>query len=193
MTDAPPEILILDRVPSPIGEMMIATDETGALRVLFFSDFEDRMRTTVRRLYGSLTPSVGRAPEPVRRALIAYFEGDLTALGAVPWRIGGTPFQRKAWTALADIPAGETRSYAEQAARIGHPTAVRAVGLANGANPISLVLPCHRVIGSNGSLTGYGGGMGRKRWLLQHEGAGRPSCNCAEFPYIAEHYGRTSQ
>jgi methylated-DNA-[protein]-cysteine S-methyltransferase len=170
-TDAPPERLSLDRIPTPIGEALICTDEGGALRVLYFADHDERMHRSLRRLYPRLEPQPGRAPEEMREALKAYFAGELAALNRVPWRLGGTEFQRKAWRALADIPAGQTRSYGEQAARIGHPTAVRAVGLANGANPISLVLPCHRVIGSDGSLTGYGGGLERKRWLLAHEGA----------------------
>ncbi len=85
--------------------------------------------------------------------------------------VEGTPFQRRVWAALTHIPAGETRSYGAQATQIGRPSAVRAVGLANGQNPIGLVVPCHRVIGADGSLTGYGGGIERKRWLLRHEGA----------------------
>ena len=180
MTDAPPERLTLDRLATPIGEALLATDEEGRLRALFFADFEARMRRTVRLLYGPLEPEPGRAPAAIRKALDAYFSGALSALSDIEWRLGGTAFQRKAWTALAEIPAGETRSYGEQALRIGHPTAVRAVGLANGANPISLVLPCHRVIGANGSLTGYGGGLERKRWLLEHEGA----LACAQLPLI---------
>jgi methylated-DNA-[protein]-cysteine S-methyltransferase len=88
----------------------------------------------------------------------------------IKWRVAGTPFQRKDWTSLRNIPAGATTSYGRIAAQLGIPKATRAVGLANGSNPISVVLPCHRVIGANGSLTGYGGGLERKRWLLQHEG-----------------------
>jgi methylated-DNA-[protein]-cysteine S-methyltransferase len=101
----------------------------------------------------------------------AYFQGDPRALEAVRWRASGTAFQLEVWEALCSIPAGETLSYAGLAERIGRPTAVRAVGLANGANPVAVVVPCHRVIGTNGSLTGYGGGLPRKRWLLDHEGA----------------------
>jgi methylated-DNA-[protein]-cysteine S-methyltransferase len=171
VTDTPPERLTLDRLSTPIGEALLAVDEQARLRALFFADFEARMRRTIGRLYGGLEPQPGRAPAAIAEALEAYFAGELSALSAIEWRLGGTAFQRKAWTALAEIPAGETRSYGEQAARIGHPAAVRAVGLANGANPIWLVLPCHRVIGANGTLTGYGGGLERKRWLLEHEGA----------------------
>ena len=101
------------------------------------------------------------------------FAGDARALEAVAWKASGTAFQLQVWDTLCGIPPGETISYAELARRIGRPTAVRAVGLANGANPVAVVVPCHRVIGSNGSLTGYGGGLPRKRWLLDLEGAAR--------------------
>jgi len=94
----------------------------------------------------------------------------LDRLGTIRWRVAGTPFQRKVWTALRTIPVGTTTNYGALAARLDVPKAVRAVGHANGSNPISIVVPCHRVIGANGSLTGYGGGLERKRWLLQHEG-----------------------
>ena len=92
-------------------------------------------------------------------------------LAGIEWRTAGTPFQRRVWTGLTTIPPGETLSYGALAAKLGCPRSVRAVGTANGANPISVVVPCHRVIGADGSLTGYGGGLERKRWLLNHEGA----------------------
>jgi methylated-DNA-[protein]-cysteine S-methyltransferase len=100
-----------------------------------------------------------------------YFAGELGAIDDLPVKTAGTPFQRAVWSALREIPLGATESYGKLAERIGRPTAVRAVGLANGSNPIGIVVPCHRVIGANGSLTGYGGGMERKRWLLEHEKA----------------------
>jgi methylated-DNA-[protein]-cysteine S-methyltransferase len=102
-------------------------------------------------------------------AISSYFTGDLTAIDILPVQTGGTPFQREVWRALRTITCGATVSYAKLAGQIGRPAAVRAVGLANGSNPVGIVVPCHRVIGSNGSLTGYGGGMERKRWLLEHE------------------------
>ncbi len=109
-------------------------------------------------------------PSGFTSALRAYFDGDIAAIDALPVAdVPGTPFQRSVWRALREIPGGETISYAELARRIGKPAAVRAVGLANGANPIGIVVPCHRVIGSDGTLTGYGGGVERKRWLLAHE------------------------
>lgn len=107
------------------------------------------------------------APARIR----AYLSGDLAALSALALDEGGTPFQRKVWRALRRIPAGRTMSYRQIATRVGAPTAVRAVGTANGANPIAIAIPCHRVIGTDGKLHGYGGGLARKRWLLEHEGA----------------------
>ena len=117
------------------------------------------------------SPKAGREPERVRAAVEAYFAGDVHALDGLTVTTGGTDFQRSVWKALRAIPAGETRTYGQLAAAIGSPKAVRAVGLANGRNPVGLIVPCHRVIGANGTLTGYAGGLERKRWLLQHEGA----------------------
>ena len=165
--------LTLDRLASPVGEVLVATDADGAVRALDFHDYEARLRRLLIRHYGAVELVEGRAPEPVRQAIQAWFDGDLTALDAVPVRTGGTDFQRSVWKALRDIPAGETRTYGQLAAAIGAPRAVRAVGLANGANPVGVIVPCHRVIGANGTLTGYAGGLERKRWLLAHEAAGR--------------------
>lgn len=167
-----PTPLTLDRIPSPVGEVLVVVDADGAVRALDFHDYEDRMRRLLRRHYGEVVLTSGRAPEAVRHAVIAYFAGDLAAFDRVEVRTGGTDFQRSVWKALRDIPAGETRSYGQLAAAIGIPKAVRAVGLANGANPVGVIVPCHRVIGSGGKLTGYAGGLERKRWLLAHE-AGR--------------------
>ncbi|MFN3583191.1 methylated-DNA--[protein]-cysteine S-methyltransferase [Phenylobacterium sp.] len=169
MTSALPETLTLDRMPTPIGVALVVTDEAGALRAFDWDDCEARMRSWIDRRYPTAVRTEGRTP--LRRTFDAYFAGELGALAAAPWRGGGTAFQEKVWAALCKIPAGETWSYARLAERIGRPTAMRAVGLANGSNPVALVVPCHRVIGSNGSLTGYAGGLARKRWLLAHEGA----------------------
>ena len=171
MTAAPPERLRLDRLKTPIGEALLVTDADGCLRMLDWSDFEARLQTLLRRQYGAVDLAPGRAPTSMRRALDDYFAGDLARLRPIEWRTGGTPFQRKVWKALCAIPVGKTLSYGTLAAKLGMPRAMRAVGLANGANPVSVVVPCHRVIGSDGSLTGYGGGLDRKRWLLTHEGA----------------------
>lgn len=169
-----PERLTLDRIETPLGEVLLVTDAEGAVRALDFKDFEPRMMTLLARHYGAVELLQGRAPETVRMAVQAYFDGDAHALEGLTTRTGGTDFQRQVWAALKTIPAGQTRSYAQLAAMIGRPSAVRAVGLANGANPIALIAPCHRVVGANGTLTGYAGGLERKRWLLAHE-AGRAS------------------
>ena len=171
MTSKPPERLRLDRLATPIGESVIVTDEAGYLRAFDWADRDASMARLLRLHYGSVVPEPGAAPSNLKRLLRRYFEGDIGSLGAVEWRTAGTPFQRSVWTALTSIAPGETLSYGALAAKLGRPQAVRAVGLANGANPISVVVPCHRVIGANGSLTGYGGGIERKRWLLNHEGA----------------------
>jgi methylated-DNA-[protein]-cysteine S-methyltransferase len=171
VNSAPPETLTLDRLETPVGTALIVTDEAGVLRAFNWTDYEDAMRAWISRRYPKAALTEGRSPEPMRRAFQAYFQGEARALEGVKWQASGTPFQLKVWAALCTIPAGETLSYAALAERIGRPTAVRAVGLANGANPISVVVPCHRVIGTNGSLTGYGGGLPRKRWLLELEGA----------------------
>ena len=171
MSAKPPETFHLDRLETPIGTALLVTDTAGALRAFDWEDYELRMRQLLRLHYGAVVVlAVARAPEPIRDALAGYFAGDLDRLKSIPWRVAGTPFQRRVWTALQTIPAGTTLSYGVLASRLEVPKAVRAVGHANGANPISVVLPCHRVIGANGSLTGYGGGLDRKRWLLEHEG-----------------------
>lgn len=167
--------LLLDQYESPIGTILLVTDEERRLRALDFADHEPRMRTLLRRHYGTDQTIDVPAPTVIRDALDAYFDGDCDALTAIRWRTAGSDFQRIVWRSLCDIPAGSTISYAELAARIGKPSAVRAVGLANGANPVGIVVPCHRVIGANGKLTGYGGGVERKAWLLEHEGATPPA------------------
>ena len=163
--------LSIDRLDTSIGEMLIVADGEGNLRAIDWTDHEERMRRLLRLHYGkdgfTLTPA--RNPNGLADAIGSYFAGELMAIDHLPVQTGGTPFQREVWRALREIPCGTTVSYAKLAERIGRPTAVRAVGLANGSNPIGVVVPCHRVIGANGSLTGYGGGIERKRWLLDHE------------------------
>ena len=170
-TAKPPEGLSFDTIPTPAGDALVMWDAAGALRVFDWTGYEARMQRLLARHYGAVTPQNAQAPEHLRTALTAYFGGDLASIDRIEVATGGTAFQRTVWAALRDIPAGRTESYGQLAARIGLPKAVRAVGLANGANPIGLIVPCHRVIGANGSLTGYGGGIERKRWLLNHEGA----------------------
>ncbi len=171
MTNTPPERLWLDQMATPIGEALIVTDETGMLRAFDWADREVGMARLLRLHYGTMQPTPGAAPAEMKRRLRGYFEGDLDSLKAIEWRTAGTPFQRAVWTGLTTIAAGQTLSYGALAAKLGCPTSVRAVGTANGSNPISVVVPCHRVIGADGSLTGYGGGLARKQWLLRHEGA----------------------
>jgi methylated-DNA-[protein]-cysteine S-methyltransferase len=168
----PAETFIFDRIDTPIGAIVVAADSEANLRVLDFSDYDDRMRRLLQRQYGQDTVRLveGRAPDSIRDPIDAYFAGELRAIDAIPVKAGGTPFQRQVWAALRTVPAGKTLSYGALASQIGRPAAVRAVGLANGANPIGVVVPCHRVIGADASLTGYGGGIERKRWLLAHEG-----------------------
>lgn len=171
---ADPQRFILDRLETPIGTMLIGVDARERLRIADFADYEPRMRTLLRRQYAAHSGAVlaeGRAPKTIRDALAAYFSGELAAIDSIAVETGGTDFQRRLWHALRDIPPGQTTTYGALAARLGAPQAVRAIGAANGANPISIVLPCHRVIGADSRLTGYGGGIARKKWLLTHEGA----------------------
>jgi methylated-DNA-[protein]-cysteine S-methyltransferase len=170
MLGAVTQSLLLDRFTTPIGTAMLVTDAQGYLRAFDWSEYESRLERLLRlQLEGETELTEGPAPAAVLQALGAYFAGDLERLETIPTRTGGTPFQREVWAALRSIPAGHTRTYSALAAQIGRPRAVRAVGLANGANPIGVVVPCHRVIGADGTLTGYGGGLERKRWLLAHE------------------------
>jgi len=170
MNAKPPETFGLDRLQTPIGVALLVVDKDGVLRALDWEDHEPRMRQLLRRQYGAVTLKQARAPRDLRSALAGYFKGDLDRLTSIRWRVAGTPFQQKVWHALPKIPAGTTMSYGVLAFRLGSPNATRAVGHANGANPISVVVPCHRLIGANGSLVKYGGGLSRKRWLLEHEG-----------------------
>ena len=162
---------LLERVPTPLGQMLIVTDEQGRLRALDWHDHEDRMHLLMQRQYLGQALSLRETSitSAATKAMRDYFEGDIAVIHRVAIAMGGTDFQRQVWAALRGIPDGEAISYGELATHIGNPAAVRAVGLANGANPISVVVPCHRVIGSDRSLTGYGGGLVRKRWLLTHE------------------------
>ncbi len=171
--------LITTRIQTPLGPMVAAASDLGVCLL----EFEHRraLPTELRdleRLLGA-SPREGDHPHlrTLARELEAYFSGPGGAADAsapdfaVPLQAPGTPFQRAAWAALQAIPRGETRTYAAQAMAIGRPGAVRAIARANGQNRISIVIPCHRVIGSDGTLTGYGGGLENKRWLLAHEGA----------------------
>ena len=163
--------LHVEQLSSPLGPMLLLTDDQQTLRMLDWVDCQERMDRLLRRQYGlgqtRTLASVRRTA--ARNAMEAYFSGDLTAIDRLPVANGGTDFQRQVWAALRTIPAGQTCSYGQLAVAIERPKAVRALGLANGANPIGIVVPCHRVIGAKAALTGYGSGIARKRWLLDHE------------------------
>ena len=166
----PPETFSVDRLETPIGPALAVTDDDGMLRAFDWEDHVARIRQLLRLQYGAVDLKEARAPKAIRSALTRYFNGDLDALKSIEWRIAGTPFQRKVWNTLPKIPAGQTMTYGALAARLGSPNATRAVGHANGSNPISVVIPCHRLIAANGALVKYGSGLARKRWLLTHEG-----------------------
>jgi methylated-DNA-[protein]-cysteine S-methyltransferase len=161
--------LLLDRWASPMTSLLLVTDDAGALRALEFAENESRMLRLLRTHYGDIALEDGAAPVSLTQALEAYFAGDIDALAEIETATAGTPFQREVWKALRAIPAGMTISYGQLAMKLGRKGASRAVGAANGANPIPIVVPCHRVIGADGSLTGFGSGLPRKRWLLDHE------------------------
>jgi methylated-DNA-[protein]-cysteine S-methyltransferase len=171
LTACEPQVLVVDHLPSPLGEMYVITDEAQRLRAFGWTDHEYRGLEQLKQRHGArIRIESGSAPASIRSAIEDYFAGNVHAVDKIECATDGTPFQQDVWNALRDIPAGTTLSYGALAAKIGKPSAVRAVGLANGSNPICIVLPCHRVIGTDGSLTGYGGGLDRKRWLLAHEG-----------------------
>ena len=157
------------RVKSPIGEIVVACNGE-ALCALEFADAEKRMVAWLKRRFGDFERVDAADPGGVCTRIGDYLQGVLGALDDIVVDGGGTQFQRKVWKGLRRIAAGDVVSYQGLARRLGMPNSVRAVARANALNPISIVVPCHRVIGSDGSLTGYGGGLPRKRWLLEHEG-----------------------
>lgn len=166
--------LRLERWISPFSTLLIVTDEAAALRALYFGDRDHELRRVLHAHYGAVTLVDAPAPAAIKCPLEAYFEGDLHAIDDIPVVTGGTPFQQEVWKALRSIPAGSTTTYGQLASLVGREGASRAVGAANGANPISIVVPCHRVVGADGTLTGYGGGLENKRWLLAHEARHSP-------------------
>ncbi|GAB2954621.1 methylated-DNA--[protein]-cysteine S-methyltransferase [Hafnia psychrotolerans] len=181
--------LVSESIETPLGELEIVTDIQGCLRALEWADFRHRMMQLLVRHYGAeVSDSLavnqkaksdakkgfclnqGDVDADIRLRIQDYFSGDLQAIDTLPVATAGTEFQRRVWQMLRTIPCGKVMTYGQMAAQLGNPGASRAVGLANGSNPISVVVPCHRVIGSNGTLTGYAGGVERKRRLLIHEG-----------------------
>ena len=148
---------------------LIAHD--GVAVLLEFDDATDRIAREVKKRFGDVTLEQAADPFGISSQIRDYFAGNIHAIDAILTEGGGTAFETTVWAELRGIPAGTTLSYGELAKRLGNPKAMRAVGLANGRNPIAVIVPCHRVIGANGSMTGYGGGIHRKEWLLKHEGA----------------------
>jgi methylated-DNA-[protein]-cysteine S-methyltransferase len=166
--------LLIDRIPSPIGTVLIICNDK-ALCALEFAETDERVTRWLRRRFGNFDLRKSENPLGISTRLRAYFAGDLHAVDEILVDNGGTKFQESVWTALRRIPPGTTMTYSELASHLGVPQANRAVGAANGQNPSSIVVPCHRLVGANGSLTGYSGGLERKRWLLAHEGAALPT------------------
>lgn len=158
--------LYTDFINTPIGQVQLVTDNNAVL-LLDFADNQTRIKTLLEKRFTnySLEPKTLAWTQTVAD----YFAGNLKALHHIPTQTGGTAFQQRVWQALLQIPIGTTWSYLELARFIGNEKATRAVGMTNGLNPISLILPCHRVIGANGKLTGYASGIERKQWLLEHE------------------------
>lgn len=165
-------VLTLSTLPSPVGPLAFACDAAGRVRGVSFGD---GLARSMRRAYPGAELTAGEPPGPVRSEAEAYFAGEPDALARIAWSLSGAAagdgFQVRVWRALAEIPPGTTISYGEMARRAGEPGAAQAAGVALNRNPIPLVLPCHRVIGADGALVGFGGGLERKTWLLRHEGA----------------------
>jgi methylated-DNA-[protein]-cysteine S-methyltransferase len=160
---------LLDRIPTKIGTLLIVSDGE-CLCALDYDGCEERMMTLLQRRYEHVQFRDASDPQGFSSRIRSYLAGHHEAIADLPVHTGGTPFQRRVWSALRTIPVGTIMSYGEMAARLGRPNAYRAVGMTNALNPIAIVVPCHRMIGSNGALTGYAGGLERKRWLLAHEG-----------------------
>ena len=161
--------LLSDEIPCAIGTLVIAARQ-GRLCGLDYDDCRHRMLTSLAARYGTVELRPASDPFGLSGRIRAYLAGDLDAIDAVRVETGGTAFQRRVWAALRRIRAGATVTYADLARAVARPTATRAVGVINGRNPVSIVVPCHRVIGKDASLTGYAGGLWRKGWLLSHEG-----------------------
>lgn len=169
--------LSLETVSTPIGAMLLAADGDGFLRAADFADCEDRLVGLLKRRLGKaeLSLEAGKVSPAIREAMHAYFEGEIAAIDRIALKTNGTAFQQSVWQALRQIAPGKPLAYGGMAERLGRPQSARAVGHANGANPFCVVIPCHRLVGVDGALTGYSGGTARKRWLLDHEARHMPS------------------
>ena len=161
--------LLIDRIDSAIGTILLVSDGES-LCALDYADYEERLKRLLLRHYHEYHLRAVVNPQGFSNRIRAYLAGDLGSLNSIPVNTGGTPFQHQVWSTLRTIPPGTVLAYGEMASRLGKPTSYRAVGMTNALNPIAIVVPCHRLVGANGALTGYAGGLERKRWLLQHEG-----------------------
>jgi methylated-DNA-[protein]-cysteine S-methyltransferase len=165
-----PTLITTATLPTPVGDVILY-GRGDALCGLVFCDRGDRLEAHLRRRFGDVVYRPAGDPAGALGRVRDYLDGNLRALDDIAVDLGGTPFQARVWAELRRIPLGATCSYGDIARAVGSAAAVRAVGAANGANPVSIVVPCHRVIAADGTLNGYGGGLPRKQWLLQHEGA----------------------
>jgi methylated-DNA-[protein]-cysteine S-methyltransferase len=163
-------LLHYDEFESPIGSLPFVSDGER-ICALGFAGYQKSIEIQLSKRFGAVEWKRGSDPQNLKTILWRYFDGDLKVLDAIEVSTAGTAFQEQVWKALRTIPVGSTWSYSQLAVHIGRPRAVRAVGHANGQNPVAVIVPCHRVIGASSALTGFGGGLERKRWLLQHEGA----------------------
>lgn len=164
--------LLEDKIATPLGPLWVICDEAFNLRAVEWEEHSDRMELLLNIHYRKegYQRIAAKNPGGLSQKLTDYFDGDLAVIDTLPTATGGTPFQREVWQVLRTIRCGQVMHYGQLAQRLGRAGAARAVGAANGANPVSIVVPCHRVIGHNGMLTGYAGGVQRKEWLLRHEG-----------------------
>ncbi len=165
--------LLWDEIETEIGKLLLVTNQE-ALCALYYGDEQSQLMKQLKRRYGQFQLHRVNNPQGFTDLVKAYFAGDYRALDRIPVSVDGTPFQQQVWSALRAIPTGNKIAYGELAAKVGKPTAARAVGMANAVNPVAIVVPCHRVIGANAKLVGYGGGLDRKQWLLKHEGVNLP-------------------
>lgn len=174
----PELILYWQSLSTPLGQMRFACDGQQQLRALDWTDTGLRLERLLRCQYRhtELIHRPATALSAVATQLDAYFAGDLQALAVIAYQVAGSEFQRAVWQLLTQLPAGSTSHYQQLAQRLGRPQAARAIGAVNAANPISLVIPCHRLVAKQGALTGYAGGLERKGWLLEHESALMASC-----------------
>jgi methylated-DNA-[protein]-cysteine S-methyltransferase len=158
-----------DRLATPVGDLIVVQDAHCAVRAIEWAACPERLTRHLNRHHPTARLVAGDGRGTVLDKLADYFAGTVQAIDSVEVAAAGTPFQQRVWQALRDVPGGTTLSYGALARQLGLPGAARAVGAANGANPVSVILPCHRLVGHDGQLTGYAGGLMRKRWLLDHE------------------------